>query len=200
MWWKFCCWPFLIAGLASIASAADGVFAIRVLDEQSGRGVPLVELKTVTNQHFVTDSAGVAAIREPELFGQTVFFHVSSHGYEFPKDGFGFRGKQIKVESGGEATLKIKRLNVAERLYRVTGAGIYADSVLLGEKPPIAQPLLNAQVAGSDSVVTAKVLRSSRPLVLKNSSSFATSGAVASLVIVLAPLASTFNVLAPVLV
>ena len=70
-------------------------------------------------------------------------------------DGFGFRGKQIKVEPGGEATLKIKRLNIAERLYRITGAGIYADSVLLGEKPPIAQPLLNAQVTGSDSVITA---------------------------------------------
>jgi hypothetical protein len=145
----------LIVGLVSGASAAEGVFAIRVLDDQTGRGVPLVELKTVTNQRFVTDSAGVAAIREPELFGQTAFFYVSSHGYEFPKDGFGFRGQQIKVEAGREATLKIKRLNIAERLYRVTGAGIYSDSVLLGEKPPIAQPLLNAQVSGSDSVVTA---------------------------------------------
>ena len=145
----------LFAVVVSNAFAADGVFALRVLDEQTGRGVPLVELKTVTNQRFVTDSSGVAAIREPELFGETVFFHVSSHGYEFPKDGFGYRGQQIKVESGSETTLKIKRLNIAERLYRVTGAGIYADSVLLGEKPPIAQPLLNAQVSGSDSVVTA---------------------------------------------
>lgn len=130
-------------------------FKIQVVDDQTGRGVPLVELKTVTNQRFITDSAGVVAIRELELFGQTAFFHVSSHGYEFPKDGFGYRGKQIKVELGGEAILKIKRLNIAERLYRVTGAGIYADTVSLGEKPPIAHPLLNAQVSGSDSVVTA---------------------------------------------
>ncbi len=144
-----------LAMLSQSALATDDVFAIRVQDEQTGRGVPLVELKTVTNQRFVTDSAGVAAIREPELFGQTAFFHVSSHGYEFPKDGFGYRGQQIKVEPGRETTLKIKRLNIAERLYRVTGAGIYADSLLLGEKPPIAQPLLNAQVSGSDSVVTA---------------------------------------------
>ena len=134
--------------------AADRVFAIRVHDDQTGRGVPLVELKTVANQRFITDSAGVVAIREPELFGQTAFFHVSSHGYELPKDGFGFRGQQIKIEPGGEATLKIKRLNIAERLYRVTGAGIYADSVLLGSEPPIERPLLNAQVTGSDSVVT----------------------------------------------
>lgn len=145
-----------LSGLLQL-EAADRVlpFKVQVFDDVTGRGVPLVELKTVTNQRFVTDSAGLAAIHEPELFGQTAFFHVSSHGYEFPKDGFGFRGKQLKVEPGGEATLKIKRLNIAERLYRVTGAGIYADSVLLGEKPPIAQPLLNAQVSGSDSVVTA---------------------------------------------
>ncbi|MEO6435272.1 MAG: hypothetical protein ABIP55_05870, partial [Tepidisphaeraceae bacterium] len=39
-----------------------------------------------------------------------------------------------------------------ERLYRVTGAGIYRDSVLVGRKPPIKQPLLNAQVVGQDSV------------------------------------------------
>jgi hypothetical protein len=146
---------FLVVLLIGSVLAADDRFAIRIVDDQTGRGVPLVELKTVTNQRYFTDSAGVAAIREPELFGQTAFFYVGSHGYEFPKDGFGFRGKQIKVEPGGEATLKIKRLNIAERLYRITGAGIYADTVLLGQRPPIAQPLLNAQVTGSDSVVTA---------------------------------------------
>ncbi len=151
-WYSVCLFVMLVV---ESASAADSVFAVRVVDDQSGRGVPLVELKTVANQRFVTDSAGLIAIREAELLEQTVFFHVSSHGYEFPKDGFGFRGQQIKVEPGGETTLKIKRLNIAERLYRVTGAGIYADSVLLGEKPPIKQPLINAQVSGSDSVVTA---------------------------------------------
>lgn len=147
---------FLLAAQATTQSAElTDAFKIRVEDDQTGRGVPLVELKTVTNQRFVTDSAGLVAIREPELFGQTVFFYVSSHGYEFPMDGFGFRGKQIEIKPNGKATLKIKRLNIAERLYRVTGAGIYADSVLLGEKTPIEQPLLNAQVSGSDSVVTA---------------------------------------------
>lgn len=156
-----CALALFLFGVASVlfgvASGAEPVtpFKLRVVDEQTGRGVPLVELKTVSQQRFWTDSAGVVAIREPELFGQSVFFAVSSHGYEFPKDGFGFRGQSIRVEPGGEATLKIQRLNIAERLYRVTGAGIYADTVLLGEKPPIEQPLLNAQVTGSDSVVTA---------------------------------------------
>ena len=36
------------------------------------------------------------------------------------------------VERGAEATIRVRRLNIAERLYRVTGAGIYRDSVLVG--------------------------------------------------------------------
>jgi hypothetical protein len=85
----------------------------------------------------------------------TVFFHVSGHGYEHQKDGFGIRGKQLKVTPGGSATLRVDRVNIAERLYRVTGAGIYRDSVLVGGKVPLKEPLLNAQVLGSDSVMNA---------------------------------------------
>src|SRR5262249_23696371 len=69
--------------------------------------------------------------------------------------GFGFRGKALKVTPGGSAKLTIKRLNIAERLYRVTGGGIYRDSVLAGEKAPLKEPLLNGLVLGSDSVVNA---------------------------------------------
>ncbi len=128
-------------------------FKIAVLDEQTGRGVPLVELRTVHGLRLWTDSNGIAAFHEPGLMGQSVFFHVKSHGYEFAKDGFGFRGKALDVKEDGSATLKIKRLNIAERLYRVTGGGIYADSLLAGERVPLKQPVLNAQVLGSDSVV-----------------------------------------------
>ncbi len=130
-------------------------FAIHVVDDQTGRGVPLVELKTVNDVVFITDSAGAAAIDEPGLMDQSVFFHVKSHGYIFPKDGFGYAGKALAVKPGGSATLKIHRVNVAERLYRVTGGGIYRDTLLLGETPPIKQPALNAKVFGSDSVLMA---------------------------------------------
>jgi hypothetical protein len=140
---------------AVLDAASPVAFEIRVMDEETGRGVPLVELRTVHDSRFVTDSAGYVAIREPELLGQSVFFTVRSHGYEFRKDGFGFPGKPLNVTAGGAEILKIKRLNIAERMYRVTGAGIYAESVLLGHPSPIKQPLLNAQVTGSDSVVMA---------------------------------------------
>jgi hypothetical protein len=128
------------------------LFAIKVVDEQTGRGVPLVELKTINNILFVTDSNGLIAFDEPGLMNREVFFYVRSHGYEFPKDGFGYTGKRLQVKPGGSAEIKIKRLNIAERLYRITGGGIYRDTILLGQKPPIGEPLLNGQVLGQDSV------------------------------------------------
>jgi hypothetical protein len=84
--------------------------------------------------------------------GRDVFFSISSHGYEAPKDGFGMKGKVLHPESGKSAEIRLKRLNIAERLYRITGGGIYRDSLLLGEKVPLKEPLLNGQVFGQDSV------------------------------------------------
>src|SRR5262249_29623902 len=78
--------------LLALALAADPdpqaskYFKITVVDEDTGRGVPLVELRTVNNITLYTDSNGVAAFHEPGLMDQTVFFHVKSHGYEYPKD------------------------------------------------------------------------------------------------------------------
>jgi hypothetical protein len=148
----------LVLSLAMAAASTRGArgagqyFEIEVVDEQSGRGVPLVELRTDNEIRYFTDSNGVVAFNEPGLMDRDVFFFVSSHGYEFPADGFGSRGKALKVMAGKKETLKIKRLNVAERLYRITGQGIYADSVLLGKMLPTSRPVLNGQVMGQDSV------------------------------------------------
>ncbi|MDG3002728.1 hypothetical protein [Paludisphaera mucosa] len=130
-------------------------FRIVVVDEQTGRGVPLVELRTVNQILYVTDSNGVVAFDEPGLIGRRVFFAIKSHGYESPKDGFGIVGAALDTSPGGEARLKIKRLNVAERLYRVTGAGIYRDSLLTGVPAPTREPLLDGLVLGQDSVLSA---------------------------------------------
>lgn len=135
--------------------AAAPYFHIQVVDADTGRGVPLVELETVNNVQHVTDSAGNIAFFEPGLMDREVFFHVRSHGYEYPKDGFGFRGLRLQIATGGSATIKLPRRNIAERLYRVTGGGIYRDTVLLGLQPPTAEPVLNSLVFGSDSVVNA---------------------------------------------
>jgi len=146
--------PLMLVSLfvAAVPEPSD-YFKITVVDDQTGRGVPLVELRTVNNIRYYTDSAGVVAFHEPGLMGSRMYFGVSSHGYEFAKDGFGYAGTRLQVTPGGSAVLKIRRINVAERLYRMTGAGIYRDSVLVGDKPPTQQPLLNGLVFGSDSVV-----------------------------------------------
>jgi hypothetical protein len=139
----------------STSPARLRAFRIQVVDDETGWGVPLVELRTVNQIRMVTDSNGIAAFDEPGLFNRKVFFTVKSHGYEFEKDGFGYNGKAIEITEGGSARLTIRRLNIARRLYRVTGEGIYRDSVLTGDKVPIAEPLLNGQVFGQDSVVNA---------------------------------------------
>jgi hypothetical protein len=144
----------LLATLAA-ATAAPEPFGIRVVDAASGRGVPLVELETVNHLLHVTDSAGWVAFNEPGLMDREVFFHVRSHGYEFPKDGFGNAGVRLHTKPGGRTEIKLKRVNIAERLYRITGEGIYRDSVLLGQKPPLRAPVLNAEVLGQDSVQAA---------------------------------------------
>ncbi len=144
----------LCSALAASPDASD-YFAITVVDQETGRGVPLVELRTVNHLRLVTDSAGVAAFYEPGLMTQRVFFHIRSHGYEFAKDGFGYAGVRLQLKPGGATVLKIRRRNIAERLYRVTGGSIYRDTILIGRQPPIEAPLLNGQVFGSDSVVNA---------------------------------------------
>jgi hypothetical protein len=140
-----------VAASTFAESGAKPYFAIQVIDEQTGRGVPLVELKTVNHIAYITDSNGWVAFYEPGMMGRKVFFHVASHGYEYPKDGFGYAGVALDVKEGGLAVVKIKRINLAERLYRITGEGIYRDSVLLNEPTPIREPTLNAQVTGQDS-------------------------------------------------
>ena len=149
---------FFVLILTTVASAmepASSYFAIQVVDDQTGRGVPLVELQTTSMVSYYTDSNGLIAFDEPGLMNRKVWFSVDSPGYEYPADFIGIRGIVLESKPGGNATIKIKRLNIAERLYRVTGQGIYRDTVMLGRKAPIAEPLLNAQVTGQDSVLNA---------------------------------------------
>jgi hypothetical protein len=126
-----------------------------VLDAATGRGIPLAEIETVNGLRFITDNAGRVAFHEPGLMGREVFFTVRSHGYEAAKDGFGFAGGRVTPRAGQAAVLKLTRRNLAERLCRLTGEGLYRDSVLLGYKPPLPDPLNPGRVGGQDSVQAA---------------------------------------------
>jgi len=141
-------------GSPSTKGFLNEYFKIQVVDRQTGRGVPLVELRTTNNTRYYTDSNGIVAYYEPGLMDREVFFFVESHGYEFPKDGFGMHGIRLKTARGGSVVIKIDRLNIAERLYRVTGQGIYRDSIMTGTEVPLKNPVLNGQVVGQDSVFT----------------------------------------------
>ncbi len=126
-------------------------FAIQVVDADTGRGVPLVELRNVAGRSYFTDNAGLVAVDEEAIIDQEVYFAVSSHGYEFDADGFGLRGKRFRVKPGETERISIHRKNIAERLYRITGVGLYEHAVKLGQSPPVKQPLRNSGVVGSDS-------------------------------------------------
>lgn len=149
-------WPraLLIALLTLPTVALAGTndwFGVRVIDASTGRGVPLVELETTHHVRFVTDNAGWVAIAEPGWEGKETFFHWRSHGYAAPKDGFGYAGIRLTPRPGARETVRLDRVNVAERLYRMTGEGLYRDSLLLGEPTPLAEPLGSALIVGQDS-------------------------------------------------
>ncbi|HEV3415919.1 MAG TPA: hypothetical protein VG056_03880, partial [Pirellulales bacterium] len=76
-------WLVMLPLVAAAGEPARGdkFFKITVVDRETGRGVPLVELRTVDNVRYFTDSNGVVAFNEPALMGEEVFFHVSSPGY-----------------------------------------------------------------------------------------------------------------------
>jgi hypothetical protein len=141
----------LLLGPSHLPAAAPKPFGIHVVDEQSGRGIPLIELRTVNDIRCVTDNAGWIAFSEPGLMDREVWLYVSGPGYTKEKDGFGFTGLRVTPKAGETFTLKLKRTNIAERLCRLTGQGLYRDSELLGLPCPL--PNLNpGGVMGCDSV------------------------------------------------
>ena len=132
------------------AQSQEDYFKIRVVDQATGRGVPMVEVRTVNSIRYITDNNGIIAFYEPGLMDQKVYFHVKGHGYAYPKDGFGYRGLSCQVKGGDSLLIEIERTNIAERIYRITGQGLYHHSVLVGHPAPIREQKVNAQVTGQD--------------------------------------------------
>jgi len=126
-------------------------FGIRVLDEVTGNGVPLVELRTVDGISQFTDNAGWVAFYEPGLMNREVYWHIRGPGIERAKDGFGHAGFRAETKPGTATTVTVKNTNIATRLGRLTGQGLYSDSAMLG----LEHPALNRRepgVVGQDSV------------------------------------------------
>jgi hypothetical protein len=142
----------LLAGCALLPASGSRIFRISVVDAETGRGIPAVELRTTDSRSFFTDSAGTIALREPDLENQMVFFQILSFGYRFEQEVLGMRGTALRVEPGKSTLLQMQRENVAERLYRVTGPGIYRDSMLVGDSIPYRPRLTGTIPTGMDTV------------------------------------------------
>ncbi|EPX57826.1 hypothetical protein D187_004705 [Cystobacter fuscus DSM 2262] len=123
----------------------DRCLTLRLYDKENNRGIPLVSFTTAWGQYF-TDSQGLIAYCDPDHMG-SVAYTLASHGYKTLTG-------TVNVAWGTKVELALERQNIAERLYRTTGGGIYRDSILLGYKTPLAQPLLNGKVYGQDSVIS----------------------------------------------
>jgi hypothetical protein len=126
-------------------------FKIRVVDSETGLNVPMIGLIPLSRQKYYTDSNGLIAFNEPGLMNEIVYFEINAEGYSYPMGKDGRRAISLLCKAGDSAIIKVERTNVAERLYRSTGLGIYKDSKLLGEPIPIKKPLINAGILGQDS-------------------------------------------------
>ncbi len=98
----------LVIWAVATASAGDPC-RIEVVEVGTGWPVPLVELRTVNQIRFLTDNAGVIAFDQPEFMGRETWFEVHGHGYEAPKDGFGFRGFRLIPEPGKTLRVEVQR-------------------------------------------------------------------------------------------
>ena len=147
---------FLVGALsgslpAAIATPPPLPCRIEVVEKTSGWPVPLIELRTTHQVRLVTDNAGVIALDLPELMGHETWFDIIGHGYEVPKDGFGYRGIRLKPEPGKSLRIEVVRTIPARRLGRITGAGLFDESQKLGRE----QEWRDAGVLGCDSVQNA---------------------------------------------
>jgi len=143
-----CLW--LALGLALVAHATEPC-RIEVVELGSGWPVPLVELRTTHQVRFVSDNAGRIAFDLPELMGRETWFEVLGHGYEVKADGFGQRGVRLTPEPGKTLRVEVRRTSIAQRIGRLTGAGLFAESQKLGLEGDWREPGL----VGQDSVQNA---------------------------------------------
>jgi len=141
----------ILAALAVASVPAGDPCRIEVVEQGSGWPVPLVELRTTNQVRFVSDNAGVIAFDLPELMGRETWFDVIGHGYEAPKDGFGFRGVRLTPEPGKTLKVEVRRTIVARRLGRSTGAGLFGESQKTGRELDWKE----SGISGCDSVQNA---------------------------------------------
>lgn len=133
-------------------SLAQKPCVIKIVDDENGWPVPMVELRTTSNVVFVSDNAGIVAFDLPEMMGRETWLHINGNGYGVAKDGFGYEGTRIVPENGKEIEIRVTRKILAKRLGRLTGSGLFAESQKAGLMPDWSEQ----GIVGCDTVRVAR--------------------------------------------
>lgn len=141
----------LLAGEMIASEGPSRAFGIHVVDETTGVGVPLVELRMVHGVSWVSDNAGWIYFHEPGLMDRELAWLVSGPGISYPKDGFGYACFRARSTPGQMVKLPVRQTTIATRVGRLTGQGLYRDSELLGKNVPVANGN-SVGLLGQDSV------------------------------------------------
>ena len=139
----------LFALCLALAADAAGVFRIDIIDVVTGRGVPMVRVKGANVWRY-SDSAGIVAWDDLLDTNLTIAFEVLTDGYSLAN---GSSYVALTPTSGGTGQIMLDRAQPAQRRYRLTGEGIYADSIAVGAQSPIDDPLISSVgVTGQDTL------------------------------------------------
>jgi hypothetical protein len=149
----------------SIQASTNPYFGIRIVDRDTHEGVPLVQLRTSNYIVNYSDSQGYVAFFEPGMMDHDVWFSVLTDGYTFSDDRTCKpsithpcdSGIILHTTPGKIITLTVERKQLAERVFRLTGQGIYRDSVLLNIPTPINESSMEMVAPiGQDTLMLTK--------------------------------------------
>jgi len=143
---------------ATLPAVCDQVttspFVLKFVDAATGRPIPLVEVEAFNGLRQVSDNLGHIAIIEPDMAFNNLRLVIRGNGYRYPKlDLLGERAINPQLLPGDYIQVKLERTVAAERLYRITGAGRYRDSILAGRSEQHTDTWLVGRVIGLDSAI-----------------------------------------------
>ena len=106
------CIVFVIL-IVTAACGSGTPYWVRIVDAETGRGVPLVEFRSPNAVSFWTDSNGIATIDDPAFEGRNVAFLIRSDGYEFQEKLFCWTmanaGSRLTLPLSSSEGLKTRR-------------------------------------------------------------------------------------------
>ncbi len=162
---SYCLSLFIIIFATSSFASSNPYFGIRIVDRETHEGVPLVQLRTSNYVVNYTDSQGYVAFLESGMMNRDVWFSIMTDGYTFsegrvcqpstfhPCDS----GMKLHTTPGKIVTLYVDRTQLAERVFRLTGQGLYRDSLLLNVPAPIDDASTDTNlITGQDTLMPIK--------------------------------------------